>query len=916
MKYISALIFVGCICHNVLSQELHSGSYSQASLEEVISDIESKSSFKFFYEPSWIEPFTLTLDYSNVTLDSLVNSLLENTGLYHFIYGDQVILTQGQQVIDELPEGFFSPEETGLAEVNSPAFIREYIVETVEAQEEEKLIEIGNRARFIPGGLSTIAGYVREETTGEPILGAFVFIREPFLGVSTDHRGFFSLALPNGPLQLVTQYVGMRDKVQSLYLYSDGTLDIELTEDIVALKEVTIESERDANVNSVEMGLSSIDIKSIKNIPLALGEPDVLKVALTLPGVQSVGEGAAGYNVRGGGADQNLITLNGAPIFNPNHFFGFFSTLNPSVIKKLDLYKSSMPAQFGGRLSSIFDVQMIDGNQKKLSGSGSISPITGGITVQGPIVKDKTSFVFAGRTTYSDWVLNLLPENSSFSETEASFYDLVGKVSHQVSDKDYISASGYFSKDKFRLTTDTIFSYHNANASLQWRHNFNNRLIGQVSGTYSEYDYNLDFAPFAVESFQSGYDIRETSFKTDIGYYLSSTHKFDAGFQTRYYDLNPGFIRPTAALSEVIPQQVQQEKGLENALYISDNIELTKRLSFYLGLRYSLFTALGPRDVFSYAPGASKDITTLRDTVSARAGQAIKTYQGPEYRLSLKYNINPETSVKGSYNRTRQYVHLLSNSISVSPTDTWKLSDTHIAPQIGDQWSIGLYRNINNSSVEASIEGYYKEMQNILDYKDAADLTLNQLIETDVIQGQGKAYGIEFLVKKKKGKINGWAGYTYARTFLKLDGLFSEEQVNAGTWFPANYDKPHDFTLVSNYRLTRRYSIATNFTYSTGRPITFPIAKYSFGGGEKIHFSERNQFRIPDYIRLDVGLNIEGNHRVRKLGHGFWNISIYNLLGRRNVYSIFFDTSEGQIEAKKLSVFGAPIPTISYNFSF
>ena len=918
MKGLAAFILSIILFQTCWSQETGTVTiaFDQTPLEEALISIETKSDIKIFFERSWLDSVFVSGEYNNITLPEVLDDILKETSIKYFLNGDQVILTQGLTIVDELPKGFFGESVTEQNTGLKPAFIREYTAIAVEEVAEDELVEIGRASQFVSNGKSTIAGYVREKVTGEPILGAFVFIREPFIGATTDSRGFYSITVPNGAQRLVFQYVGMRDLEQNIYVYSDGSHDGELVEDIVALKEVTIESERDANVNSVQMGVNSIDIKSVKNIPLALGEPDVLKVALTLPGVQSVGEGSAGFNVRGGSVDQNLITINGAPIFNPNHFFGFFSVLNSSVIKKLDLYKSSIPAQYGGRLSSIFDVQMIDGNQKKLSGSGNISPITAGLTLQGPIVKDKTSFVLASRATYSDWVLNLIPESSSFKDSDASFYDIVGKVSHQAGENDFIYLSGYYSKDRFRLSSDSLFSYHNANVALQWRHNFSNRVIGQLSGSYSEYDYNIGFNPFPVESFNSGYKIGETDLKLDLAYYQSQNHKVDFGYHAKYYNLQPGFIEPSGGGSEVIPQEVQQEKGLENALYISDNIDITPRLSVYLGLRYSLFTAFGPRAVYRFTPGATRSIDTVADTVQVSSGKAIKSYQGPEYRVSAKYSINTQTSIKVSYNRTRQYVHLLSNSISVAPTDTWKLSDLHIAPQIGDQYSLGLYRNMNNSSLETSIEGYYKDLQNTLDYKDGADLTLNQLIEADVIQGDGKAYGVEFLLKKKKGKINGWVSYTYSRTFLKLDGQFGDERVNGGDWFPANYDKPHDFTLISNYRLTRRYSISTNFTYSTGRPITFPVAKYNFAGGEKIHFSERNQFRIPDYIRLDIGVNIEGNHRVKKAGHGFWNISIYNLLGRRNVYSIFFNTNEGEIEAKRLSVFGAPIPTISYNFSF
>jgi len=889
-------------------------------LEEALLTIENQSNYQFKYVKSWTDSIFVSGSFENSPVEETLNALLSGTSLNYFLTSNQVILTDRVEIRDQLPTGFFGggrtpgtatdPEKEG-----SLAFLRELVLDQEVRSNDKSLIEIGNKSKLVINGSSTIAGYIREQSTGGPLVGVLVYIPDPFIGVSTDHLGFYSLTIPNGTKELRAQFVGMRDIEQNVLVYSDGRLDLSMEEEIIALKEITIESERDVNINRVVMGVNSLTVKSIKNVPLVLGEPDVLKVAQTLPGVQTVGEGAAGFNVRGGRVDQNLITVNGAPIYNPYHFFGFFSILNSTVIKKLDLYKGSIPAQYGGRLSSVFDIQMKDGNLKKLSGFANISPAMAGLTLEGPIVKDQTSFILGARTTYSDWVLGLIPE-SSIKDSEVFFFDVVGKVSHRINDKNQLFVSGYYSRDRFNLSTDSLFSYNNINGSVQWRHNFTNKLISEFSAVYSQYDFNIDFTAQPSESFNSGFKVGESGIKLDFGYYLNKVHKFDFGYQGTHYRINPGFKNPVGSESIVTPVNIEKEQGLESAFYISDQIEINPRLSVYLGLRYSIFTYMGPKTVYLYDPSQPRGPSSIIDTVVFTGNDFIKTYHGPEYRISAKYSLDSETSVKIGYNKTRQYIHQLTNSFSISPTDTWKLTDPNIQPQIGDQVSAGIFKNFLNNSVETSIELYYKAMDNILAFKDQALLTLNPNIETEIIQGEGKSYGVELLIKKKTGKLNGWISYTYSRAKLKVDGISEPEKINDGEFFPATYDKPHALDVVANFKLTRRYSISTNLAYSTGRPVTFPVAKYEFGGSEKIHFSRRNEFRVPDYFRLDIGLNIEGNHKRKKVAHGFWNISVYNVTGRDNVYSVFFESKDGEILPKQLSVFGAPIPTITYNLSF
>jgi len=530
-----------------------------------------------------------------------------------------------------------------------------------------------------------------------------------------------------------------------------------------------------------------------------------------------------------------------------------------------------------------------------------------------PLVKDKTSLVIGGRTTYSNWILEHV-DDPNLKKSNASFYDLVGRLTHYVNEKNSLHLSAYYSKDKFNLSSDSLFSYHNLLGSLQWRHT-GNKQQSSLSLTYSNYKYNLFYAAIPQNAFDLAFDIRESNLKWDFSKYFGK-HTIDYGIQAKLYNLNPGTREKASAESIVDTKYLSKESGLENAIYLADNFEISPKFSVYGGIRYSIFSALGPAEVYQYRAGAGRDQSTVTDTLSYGAGKIVKTYHAPEWRASVRYMLTNSTSVKASYNRTQQYIHMLSNTISVTPTNTWKLSDQAIKPQTCDQLSLGFYKNIRNNSIEVSVEVYYKKLRNIVDYKIGSELLLNENIEMDVLQGQGKAYGAEFLLRKKTGKLNGWVSYTYARTFIRLDGSQESERVNNGNYFPANYDKPHDFNLVSNYRITRRYSVSFNFVYSTGRPMTYPIGLYKLGNGYRIHYSDRNEYRIPDYVRLDLGFNIEGNHKVKKLAHSFWSISIYNVLGRNNPYSIFFTSDGEEIKAYKLSVFGAAIPTVTYNFSF
>lgn len=926
MKAIKLLLLFGWLSMGQLQAQnalpTISGEYINEPLERVLISFEEQTQTPFFYQEQWLDSLSVSVTFNQTPLSDALDQVLEGTTLTYYVIDEQIVLMDNTLIIDEpsLLSAFAKKAEERQEIEKGLVFSREYQNQSQDQSNlKEYVFEIGNRSNMRSNSTATLAGYVKDAETGEPVSGALVYVEDPFKATSTDGSGFYSLNLPTGKHRVMIQFVGMKTTWRNVVLFSSGKLDVEMDVDVIALQEVTIESDRDENVQNVQMGVSKINIKEIKTVPIVLGENDIMKVATTKAGVQTVGEGAAGFNVRGGKADQNLILINDAPVYNASHFFGFFSVFNSDAIEQMNLYKSGIPAAYGGRLSAIFDIQSKAASKSEFKGQGGISPITSRLTLEIPLVKDKTSLLVGGRTTYSNWVLSRA-KSAGFRENRVSFFDVMARVDHEIDENNDLRFSTYISRDKFRLNSDTLFSFSdfafvNANSTLQWSHRFGKNLDAKFSAIYAQYGYELLFDESAPNAFTQDFGLNESTLKADFSYYVDNVHQVNFGMSTKRYGINPGNKQPLGSESIVLPDKIPDEQGLESAIYISDQYEFNEDLSIYGGLRYVMFNTFGPAQVNYYEPGLPKNSDTQIDSTVFSAGDLINTYHGPEWRFSARYSLDNRSSVKLSASRTRQYVHTLSNSASLSPTDTWRLSNTHLKPQIADQVALGYYRNFFRSTVEVSLEGYYKELQNLVDFKTGATFLLNQNVEREILQGPGKSYGLELSINKS-GRLNGWLNYAYARTFIKLDGSFQEEQVNNGQFFPTAYDKPHTVNLVANYKLTRRLSFSLNGTYNTGRPVTVPVAAFDFKGAQNIHFSDRNAFRIPDYFRIDLGINLEGNHKIEKLSHSFWSLSIYNVTGRDNPFSVFFDVKDGEVRGSQLIVFGNPIPTISYNFEF
>lgn len=925
-KIILALVII-LSCNFSFSQNTNekiSISFNNKTLSEALKAIEASTSYKFYFDPVWVDSnkTLISQSYTNVTVDELLDKLLSKTDLNFIVLKNKVILTLNQTIHETLPSGFFTDAPADIVSKNNnpdnPVFYQQYdSLSTYSVNKKSAVVFIGKDSNESTKKTFTVTGTIRNEETGKAEPNIYIKVRNKNINATTDLDGNYTLQLPRGTNVIEIKSLSHKDVTKTVVVYNDGNLDININEKSNLLDEVVIKKKGQKTTESVISGLVSIDIEGMKNVPLILGERDILKVATTFPGIKTTGEGSAGFNVRGGKEDQNLILLDNAVLYNPQHFLGFFSAINPYTAKKADIYKGSIPADFGGRLSSVFDITTKNGNPEKFSGEGAIGPVTSNLSFGTPIKKGKSSIIFGGRATYSDWILKAL-DDENLKNSQASFYDGILKYNNALNANNNLEATVYYSNDKFAISSDSVFKYTNRLAALKWDHTFNKKHRSALIFTNSEYKFNIDYnTTDDVNSFDFGYKVNESQLQLKFNYGLNEKHNISYGVSSKLYNISPGYQHPANPQATLIATDIAKEKALESGVYLSDNFKFSDKLLIDLGLRYSFYASLGPADVNIYQEGLPLNDQTVIRTEHYNNNEVVKTYGGLEPRIAARYFFAEDFSIKASYDVTRQYIHLLSSNVTQSPTDTWKLSDTNVKPQSAQQVSLGLYKNLKDEEYELSLEGYYKTSKNILDYKVGAQLLLNENVETELLQGEGRAYGVEFLVKKQVGKLNGWIGYTYSRSLIKLDGKFNEEKVNNGKYFASNFDKPHDLSAVLNYKFTKRYSLSTNFLYQTGRPITFPIGTYNYGGAEYTLYSDRNKYRIPDYIRLDIGINIEGNHKIKKLAHSFWNISVYNVLGRNNPYSIYFVTDQsGKVKGYKTSIFSIPVPSITYNFKF
>lgn len=743
----------------------------------------------------------------------------------------------------------------------------------------------------------TVSGSVTDSNTGEDLIGVTVVEEGTTNGTITNVYGFYSLTLPKGTRNIIFSYVGFEKQKHVIDFTKNQSLNIQLGTSTVELEDIVVTAERkDENITSVRMGVEKLDMKQVEKIPVIFGEKDVLKTIQLMPGISTTSEGGSGFSVRGGSIDQNLILLDEAPVYSASHLMGFFSVFNSDALKNMEIFKGGIPANYGGRASSVLDISMKEGNNQEFVASGGIGLISSRLTLEGPIIKDKMSFIVSGRRSYLDILARGI--NVIENDTDLFFYDLNAKINYKLNDNNRLFLSGYFGKDDFGFG-DAGMGWGNRTLTARWNHTFTNKLFSNTSFIYS--NYNFAFNVGSEASMSSG--IEDYSLKQDFSWFLNPQFTLKYGFQTTKHTFNPGELNFENGDNEEVV--LDKTKAIESAIYVSNNHKITDVFSAEYGLRLSMYNQIGEGWSNTYDENNEKT-----DSAYFSNGEIMKTYTNLEPRLSLNYMLNTSTSVKASYNHMAQYLHLLSNSTSGQPTDTWISSSTNLEPQLVTQYSIGYFKNFKNNNYEFSIETYYKELQNITDYEDGADLMLNDNVEAYIVAGKGRSYGAEFYLKKKYGKFNGWISYTLARSENQIN------EINNGDWYPTKIDKTHDISIVANYDLSPRVSLSAAWIYYTGNAVTFPSGKYEYDDRVWSYYTERNGYRMPDYHRLDLNIHLKG--KETKKYESSWDFSIYNAYNRYNAYTITFQESEnnpGVTEAVRLSLFGI-VPSITWNFKF
>ncbi|MCF7569381.1 TonB-dependent receptor [Sabulilitoribacter arenilitoris] len=764
----------------------------------------------------------------------------------------------------------------------------------------------------------TLSGVISEEKSNETLIGVNILFPEISTGTTTNEYGFYSITLPKGTYTITIRYLGYTTVNETIELNNDITKNISLVESIESLNEVVItEDIEKLSIKKPQMSVNKLTSSTIKKIPVVLGEADIIKAITLLPGVTSAGEASSGFNVRGGSADQNLILLDEAIIYNSSHLFGFFSVFNPDAIKDLRLYKGGIPARYGGRVSSVLDIYQKEGNSKKFGINGGIGIVASRLLAEGPIKKDKGSFLFGGRSSYAHLFLPLFDLNNI-----AYFYDLNTKLSYKLNDRNNIYLSGYFGRDVFRIEDTFENTYGNSVLNFRWNHLFSDKLFSNLSLIYSDYYYDLKLS-FVEFDWVSG--IQNFNAKYDFKHYLSDKLKLQYGLNSIYYKFNPGEINPTVETSGINPFKLIDKYAFENALYLDAGHQVSKKLALSYGLRLSSFLRLGQDELNIYAndqPVVFNDDFQIYEkadpigTESFNRNDAIAKFFNLEPRFSAAYQINSNSSLKASYNRMSQYLHLLSNTNSPTPLDVWTPSGKYVKPQLLDQYAIGYFKNFNNDVYSLEIESFYKTIKNRIDYIDGADLIANNAIEQAILNGEARAYGLEFLLRKNEGRFKGWLAYTLSKSEQQTKGRTPNELgINNGNWYNTPFDKTHDISITTSYKLNDRWEINSNFLFQTGQPVTFPNSQYVYNGINIPNYGERNDNRLPAYSRLDVSLKYQPKRAKNKNWQSHWVFGIYNIYNRRNAQSINFsqNTTTGFNEATRFSIFGI-VPSISYNF--
>jgi len=887
--------------------------------EDFVKQVEAQTDLVIYYNSEWFSGRSFTYSGDSVEAEDAIYDVLKGSGLHFSRVGPTRLVVLPQKrlnmslpvmaVADRgyLEEGTGEGTREGYLGVKDPQYLT-----GIRPEQIAQTIEVGNRGTSATRGVARVKGKLVNLETGEPVMGATMVDLESGKGSVSDQNGNITMALKPGKHSIRFSFIGMENMNVTMEVFSDGEFRVEMRPAVIALDEVQIMGEQYRDINTTDMGVERFSMNSLKQVPVFMGERDVIKISKLLPGITSAGEASVGVNVRGGNVDQNIFYINRLPVYNTSHLFGFFSAFNSDMIRDFSIYKGSVPVNYGGRLSSVFNILTRKGNNKSFTAHAGISPVSANVTAEGPIRKDHSSFLISGRSSYSDWILNQM-EDPLIRDSDAFFYDFAGSVNFQPNTSNVFNVFYYQSYDKFRYSTLSDYEYANRGGSVSWENHISPALTSKVIGTSSIYRFaNTDQSEIS-RAYTHEYMLNHNEVLAEFEWVPNMNHKIDFGSSLIFYRLDRGSVEPYGDASIRNRVDLGFEQALEGAVFISDNINVTDWLTLYAGVRYSLYTMLGPHAVMLYEEGKPKSENTIVDTLAYGKTEPISFHSGPEFRTAVNMKAGPNTSFKLSFNQMRQYLFMLSNTVTISPTDQWKLADYHIDPQSSYQVTGGFYHIFPRLGLSSSVELYYKYSKDIVEYKDGADFITSPLTETVVLQGLQNAYGAEFMLQKISGRLDGWISYTLSRSEMLVQGNNEFESINNGQSYPSNFDRPHVLNVVANYNINRRFSVGSNLVYMSGRPVTYPTSLYYINTVAFIDYYARNQFRIPDYFRMDLSFNIEGNLKADKFMHSTWSLNVYNLLGRNNPQSIYFTPNEYFIKGYAFSVIGAPIFTISWN---
>ena len=868
-------------------------------LIEILSDINLKSEFSIFiHDSTSLKHILIKSECKAYEIEPLLNHLLQGTGLKYLRYDYHLFVVADSSLLNTDSFTNFFIKKSRLDETLS-----------------SDGVIIGQSDSINRSGQTLLRGLVIDGKTDSPIIGAYIKILHSEQQTVSELDGSFVLKLPVGAYTLEVEAANYHSYQSKLKIYNDGYLMIKMYSNSIELPEVVIGASAQSRLENAVAGVAELSVKEIKKLPALLGENDVIKALLTLPGVNSTGEAGSGFNVRGGNIDQNLIQQDGIFFLNPSHVLGLFSAFNPEVIKQVTFYKGHVPAQFGGRTSSVLEIKLKDPSYTKYNFSGGIGPIASKFFIEGPLIQNKTSFFMGGRFTYSDWILNLM-RDPNLKNSSANFNDFNLKFSHKLNESAQIQMSGYHSRDHFQYSDQFGYGWASNSISLIYQNVLNNHTILQSHLMYSENKNEfLDGTSSVQNKLENGIDYIKA--KLNLSTDRFENQGINLGMEVTRYLTRPEKFSAGSG-SQSISSSIQQSKGEEYALYINDEIKLSPSLSASIGMRQSFFRNFGPEEVHFYSDNESRLPANIISSKKYAANSTVKTYLNPEPRLGLALKLSNQSSIKWSFNRLAQYIHLISNTAAATPVDIWALSNTHIKPQMSTNYSVGFYQNIKESEWETSVEFFYRKSTNIIEYKDFARLLRNEMLETAIFGVEGKAYGAEFFLKRNKNNPSGYISYTLSRSFRKTQNRYADEIINNGRWYASNFDKPHNLNAVINFQLKKTMLLACNFVYNSGRPLTAPVADFYLGdNGVFLDYSERNQFRIPDYHRLDISYTLTRGAVRSNKNKGSLTFSVYNLYSRRNAFSVYYKRNPSQpLVAYKLAVLGTAIPSITYNFQF